>query len=1009
MRPVSVFVVSLAAFALVATAPLASAGLPVPMADATLFARPQAIQRLADDPWLGGVWVGSDAGLFFKDTASGALRHYGYRDGLQHNKVTDLHVTSGKVWIATLGGVSVLDKGTQTIASVTLGGNRLPYASRTVFVDDRGGWIGTANEGLFHVDAVTLVAEHVPDPATHQKFPGSVEGLGSSGPELFISVIGHGLTIWNRDLGLSTLHDKVYVSEKPLFGRILVRPDEVWIATQGDGIVRMMRSNGWLTSEFSSPETTGAMTTYRPILVGNAIWMPTIAGAARYDATTKAWTHWSTLQMGSSANELVLQGGDVYAALAFGEVSKFDRLTGEWRPVQWWDLARTIPQNLVHACDQDGAFLAFGTGGGGATYLDPSTGRWTRAGEFPWEHGQPANIAIKALDSASDKRYYGLDEGVSEVDRTTGQYLHYYTDGRVGEGRGHNPVRDIAVDGADVWFASFAVMQPKVRSYSAEIWNPGGLARMDRATHEMTRFGANGLTNQNVTRIAIDDKTVWTGTRGDGLFAFDKALERFTPVASDMRVVNDLVVSDGKVWAAAGDEGLWRVDAATKSAQRMPGWPGGQALSLLVDGQTLWVGTLLGGLHAYDTIAQQWVSYHSGQPVDVVAFCMVAHGDTLYLGGGWGIERFDLVERRFLPQLADGAVGPALDGDAQPSGDGSPSITIAKIPWPWRSPTLPVEGTASLPDDATIEVRSGHTAWKQVAAGPHWSATFELPDRDYGEDTVLARIVQDGLVLAQASADYTWTFGDAQASPGDANHLPVTEAWVGIPVRFELEVDAGLADTQAMLELWRPGAQASEEVAFVPQQDGTLVAEPDAFQDDGDASYRIRVTWHGGGQELPDEFSSYGGRYPLLVRDGDGQIDLYVLEPRPVGAPAGNVTTAGFYVNNVGVFPAVVDVTFTGKPADWLQGAPDSVLTVPGESTSVAFRLAVPPGTKPGLYVLGIELRLHGKLLHASSMQVQVAGDGLAPQGDGSKVGAPAPGLALAAMALAATALRRRR
>jgi ligand-binding sensor domain-containing protein len=1009
VRPVPLLAVSLAAFALLAAAPLASAGLPVPMEEATLFARPQAIQRLADDPWLGGVWVGSDAGLFFKDTSNGALRHYGYRDGLQHNKVTDLHVTAGAVWIATMSGVSVLDKGTQAITSVTLDGGRLPFASRTVFVDDRGAWVGTAAEGLFRVDPATLAAIRVPDPATGQKFPGSVEGLGSTGPELFVSVLGHGLTIWNRQTGASSLHDKVYVEESPLFGRILVLPDEVWIGTQGDGSVRMVRGNGWLTSEFSSPDTTGAMTTYRPILVGNAIYMPTNAGAARYEAGTRVWSHWSTLQMGSSANELVLHGGEVYAAMAFGEVRKLDRSSQQWHRVDWWDLGRTIPQNLVHSCDADGPYLAFGTGGGGATYLDPGTGTWTRAGQFPWEQGAPDNIAIQAIASAPDKRYYGLDRGVSEVDRTTGQYVHYYTDGRVGDGRGHNPVRDIAVDGDDVWFASFAVMQPKPRSYSAEIWNPGGLARMDRHTHEMARFDAQGLTNQNVSRIAVDDGTVWTGTRGEGVFAFDKATERFTPVPSGMEIVNDLLVRDGTVWVAAADEGLWRIDAATRAPQRVPGWPGGPALSLLFEGETLWVGTLLGGLHAYDPGTQQWASYHSGQPVDVVAFCMLAHGGTLYLGGGWGIERFDLVEKRFLPQLVHGAPGQAVAGDGPADAGSGARITISTIPWPWRSPTLTVEGTASFPEGATIEVRSGLTPWRQVPAGPQWSATFELPDRDYGEDTILARVVQDGLVLAQASAHYTWSFGDAQAVAGDVGHVQVTEGWVGVPIRFEVGVDASLVGVQAVLDLWRPGAQEAEEVPFSTTEGGAWVAEPEPFDEGGDATYRIRVSWDGGGQTLPGEFSSYGGRFPLLVRDGTGEVDLHVLEPKPVGASAGNATLATFYVNNVGAFPAVVDLAFTGKAAAWVQGAPESLLTIPGEASPVAFRLDVPAGTKAGTHVLGIELRLHGKLVHAASMEVEVGGDGLSPKGDGSKVGVPAPGLALAAFAVAVAALRRRR
>lgn len=1000
-------------------APLAQSGAPVPADQASLFVRPQAIQRLADDPWMGGVWIGTDAGLFFKDMGTGALRHYGYLDGLPSNKVADVHVTASEVWVATLNGVSILDKGSHTMRDLELGGSRFPHATRTVFIDDRGAWIGTAAHGLFHAAPGVHTALAVGDPRTGQPFVGSVEGLGSWRAELFVSVMGDGLTIWNRDSGTASHHDKVYVGEKPLFGRVLVRPDAVWIGTQGDGVVRMDRSNGWQTSEFSSPDTTGSMSTFRPIEAHNAVYMPTLNGAARYDLASKSWRNWSTLEMGGSANEIVLSQGDLYAAMAFGEIRHLDRASGTWQLVKWWDMGRTITHNLVQSCEADGPLLAFGTLGGGANYLDPATGTWVRAGEFPWERGAPDNVAIHAMASSAQERYYGLSKGVSVVDRATGEYRHFYTDGRVGEGRGHNPVRDIAIDGEHTWIATQAVMQPKARSTSPEIWNPGGLVQFDRESGELRRYGEDsGLPHQNATRLAVDTSTVWVGLRGGGVAAFDKATRTAAPVESSMGVVNDLALDGSTLWAAAAEQGLWRVDAATRAAHAIPGWPGGAALAVHPSGTMVWVGTLLNGLHAYDTAAGTWTSYHTGRPVDMVAFCILEHDNVLYLGGGWGIERFNLVTNSFLPQMSNGAPSrgslPA-SGALPPAGTGTtspPWIAMDAIPSPWTAPSLRITGTASLPEGGHIEVRSGRDDWRSLGAMTSWSADFELPPGSQGEDDILARVVSSGQVLAQTSRHVAWHLGTAPSaiasgstvttSAEGLSHPVVTEAWRGVPVAFVLDDGSPRPGLGATLEIWEAGAMDARQVPFVAQADGSLVATA-SWSVAGPGAYRLRAAWDGGSEQLPGEFTSYGGRYPVLVRDGaSAGAVLHVPVTPTTHLHAGNNTTVTLYVNNLGLSPVNATLHLTGKGAGFVREAPTSVLVPVGGSSPVVLQLAVPPGTKSANYALGVQLWADGAVLHDARVNVVVAGASARAED------AASPGLLLLVVALTLAVVRAR-
>src|ERR1041384_8023365 len=59
--------------------------------DKTLFARPYIIRVMKADPWMGGVWLATDGGLFFKDMQSGRLRIHSASGGMPSRGPPDPH------------------------------------------------------------------------------------------------------------------------------------------------------------------------------------------------------------------------------------------------------------------------------------------------------------------------------------------------------------------------------------------------------------------------------------------------------------------------------------------------------------------------------------------------------------------------------------------------------------------------------------------------------------------------------------------------------------------------------------------------------------------------------------------------------------------------------------------------------------------------------------------------------------------------------------------------------
>ncbi len=892
--------------ALLLLPPFAHADAPaIPLPTTAVLASPYTIQRLAFDPWEGGVWIGTEGGLFFKDLSTGALRHYGIGDGLPHFKVQDITLDSDRIWVATGWGVAVLDRASQQISLVEReDGTLLRVSSQALFSDADGVWIGSEGRGLFRVDRSTLVATPVPNPMNGTDFKHTIYGIGAVGDELYISAARYGLVRWDRASGQSWLYDDAYLQDEPYYGRIDASPKEVWIGSGGEGTLRLDRTT-WKMDEYASFSTVNAHEVYRPVKAFGYVWFPTDNGVSRFDPATKTWRGWTEFPGGGNLNEVVLADGELYGATDRAFIVRYDRNIQEWQYVAWWADAQMMDHNLVQSCETTPqGTLLFGTGGGGVHLFEPRSG-WSVYGGVPGQP-QPADINIMAMHADGQAQFFTHYSGVSELNLANGSYLHYFADGRgVQDTRwGHNVVRDVEADGASAWFASRTTREKQLRPTDPIIWHPGKVTRVDRATHEMTYFGGKaGLSDGNLTTLALDGQTLWVGMERGGLDALDTAsgVIRHVFPSSGNLTVNNILVDGGRLWLSTAQRGVLLLDPVTGQAQSVSGLGPAVPLSLHSAAGSIWVGTYYGGLFQVDPQSLQSVHYGVPGPLDRVIYCMADRDGLLYMGTAWGVERFDLQGKTFLSQVLP--LSGANNQQAQGQQGRSLSITspLPDAVFSADQTTIAVTGTASAPVGSMVEVRIADGDWVQADSVDAWSVSLDVQDAP-SPARITVRLSSAGAILAQ---EFRYvSFGSATATTEESiraplyGHEPVLEAWVGEPWKLEVNGSNVPPDASLKVTLIPPGLGEATLVPLVNQGNGTFVADMPAFQAPGEASYRIDVASSSGRTRLPTAEQGYGDAFPVLVRDLVAGAKPLILEPQSPQAKAGTPSDLDIVVQN---------------------------------------------------------------------------------------------------------------
>lgn len=446
--------------------------------------------------------------------------------------------------------------------------------------------------------------------------------------------------------------DRVLISDFSVVDAVAASPWFVYAATRHGLLLYDRRARTWqppVTSLEGYPAARVRLALADP--AGNAVWLGTAAGWARYDADVRRWdggqaiggitglmldardpaggvflrerSGWSYLSRGT----LVPQPGiplppagqrvqplDVDAALAMAPMAQALRTLilsdPRLRDYQFTAAARTPDENA----------LFLGTNGLGLVRLDPTTGEWEPL-RFGLLDVGAASLAPgpDGVWAASAARGIGGRDGVTWLPRDLSSTTPF--EPRAGSGLGGAAIRRmLAADGA-LWLAT-----------------DGGVLRLDPRSGQTRRFTlGDGLPSEDVRCLAPAPDGVWIGTtRGLAVITTAGGVER---VGQFDQPVLSLLARGESLWVGGvaglgvlppgGAEVVLPPDVAAEPALRAP------IVALARTGDTL-IAVQEDQVAWRDPAAGRWTVR---RPQALLGALSSAAGDTggVWLGGAGGL------------------------------------------------------------------------------------------------------------------------------------------------------------------------------------------------------------------------------------------------------------------------------------------------------------------------------------------------------------------------------------
>ncbi len=933
-----------------------------------LFVDPHGLSRIVEDPWRGGAWIATlDIGVLFRSDA-GAIHHYEVRDGLPEYMVFDVAPTPKHVFFATLAGVAVLDKADNTIQPVVHeDGSSFDTLSRSVFPEGDHAWIGTDDRGLFRVSS-EFTAESVPNPMNGSRFQDPIMGFAARGSELFISVADYGLVRWDRETGDAQKYNMSLVVGRPIYRDVGLTASDAWVATSGDGVIEYDLETGEGREHRGPNSFNTPLNVWGMEITGSEAWFATDNGVVRHDLTEDTW---KTYQPNTGYNygttfDVSLVNGTLYAVTQPGWLVRYDRTTDTWEPAEWWTDERTLPWNTITGCTSFQDKLAFSTGGQASTYFDPSTQQFSRVGEEPDVTGEgPPDMLHWSILGDAENLWVGTVRGLAKYDAAENQWSDHRSDGGEPRKRPGETVRDISSDEETVWIATNSVKKTRV----GDQWKQGHLAGMDRATGTWTNYSKeDGLAGPNVTSVLSHDGRVFAGLHLDGLDVVDLeagTIEHLYPPDDTDVTVRDIIAHNGTVWAAAST-GLLRVDPETHTVEPIDAFQDTALASLLWHAGSLWVGTQENGLARYDPGSGEAVFLDEPATRDRFIYCMVPHDGILYIGTQRGLDRFHLTEGVFLPKDAAPSLDPASLGDEP---DASPGAWISITePTPGdameRAGTLTVEGTALGPNGSIVNVRLGsETRTLQLEDQDRWRADIPLTDQSTGRNTISARLLLDGAVLAQDATTIHLRSSDHEGSEDQSQEdvVPIHDPVATVPQhetrQIEVRTQPVVDGLEGVLLVRPPNGDAFEEHTLASNGTGWLIGELPAPSEVGTGTYRIKLSWPGGDTTLPQDGSPFGESYTYHVEPAKSVATPSISESsRKLTVPSGGSATIELNVQNTGSRAGTWSVSLSNIASAWVRSHTERVTIQPGTSEAVVLEFDLEQATEVGPYPLQLAL-----------------------------------------------------
>ena len=310
-----------------------------------------------------------------------------------------------------------------------------------------------------------------------------------------------------------------------------------------------------------------------------------------------------------------------------------------------WRVERKLVSNEVNCIAADSHNVWFATQDG--------VSRWERDQDqwfhYTMEDGL-SNDAVNAVAIDGQWVWFATEEGVSRYDTQTSTFSTY----RTIDGLASDQVSSIAVDGNYVWFGT-----------------SNGLNRYDKTIDSWAvRTRKDGLVSKVITTIAVEPEYVWVGTDREinpdphgweddprfskgGVNRYHRDTDSWNNYKkSDGLIDNEIAtiaVDENTVWFGTQDEGVSQynqVDQAfIKTFTKTDVLKSNMITSIRADGFQVWFGTANAGVHRFIKPVNTWVHYtkEDGLSSNHVSWITTQRNDVWFASKEDGVSRFDKV------------------------------------------------------------------------------------------------------------------------------------------------------------------------------------------------------------------------------------------------------------------------------------------------------------------------------------------------------------------------------
>ena len=391
----------------------------------------------------------------------------------------------------------------------------------------------------------------------------------------------------------------------------------LWLATQGGGVVRWNRASDSFTSFRHDPHDPHSLASddIRTLLTNadGTIWVGTRdRGLDLLDPASGRVRHFrhDAEDPNSLSNDMVYalyadSSAHLWVATD-GGVNRFDAQSGTFVRFQHDPMgAQSLSDNRARAIleDQLGT-LWIGTSGGGLNRFNRKTEEFSHFRHDPADPASLSNDNVRVIfEDDAQRLWIGTTDGLNLFDRENGSVNRYRDVPGDPQSLDDNYINSMYQDrGGLLWIGT--------RSAGVSKWNP--------RSWSLGHYVRPWLNDSDVTSFASDgDGDLWIGTLGAGLARVNEnthALERYqhrdddAGSISDNNVMSLLLDRDGILWVGTMTGGLNRLDPDTGNIRTFRhdadnaeslGADGVMAIYEDIEG-SLWIGTYGGGVSVLD-------------------------------------------------------------------------------------------------------------------------------------------------------------------------------------------------------------------------------------------------------------------------------------------------------------------------------------------------------------------------------------------------------------------------